>query len=700
MAEGVTVANAFVQIMPSMKGAESSITDAILPSMDSAGSKAGESFGGMFKGKVGALLKGAGAAAIGYMAFDKLKDTFQEVESGFNKVVLATGATGDAAENLKTVYKNVSGNVVGSFDEIGSAVGELNTRLGLNGKELEGASESAMKYAKVTGQDATKAVQDVTRMMNNAGIPASEYAATLDKLTVAGQAAGIDVGQLATSVNDNASAFKAMGFSTDEAIAMLASFEKSGVNTSAILTGMRKGIKTFTDAGEPAGQAFKDFVSGVQNGSVSMEDAIEIFGSKAGVAMFDAAQKGQLSFEDMYNTISNSDGALDSAYQNTLTAQEKFELLGKKVQTGIYDILEPIVDAIEPYLDDILAAVGDAVSWTVEYVVPVVKTAIDAIGMAIQVLSDTFGPPIQAIIGFVGDAGKNFDTFAKDAGKAFDSVGSAITDELDDAKTIGSETVSAFTSLLSGDFDGAAKHAGTAFTTLKDNIDKKLDVAKTVVTDAADAIGDVLGFPDLGDTVEGVFNDIEDFMKDPIGNASKAISDAVDDIADFLGFDDLGDTVSGIFADIQSFMEDPIGSAKDFIDGIIKDIENAFSWMKIEIPSFELPHINWDWKKVGPVSIPWNFRVDWYAKGGIIDGATLIGAGEAGPEAIVPLTAPNLKPFSEGVANELNDEFRALRDELRNMRLVLNIDGRSFAEATVGEMDRAMGAMNRRSKTR
>ena len=31
------------------------------------------------------------------------------------------------------------------------------------------------------------------------------------------------------------------------------------------------------------------------------------------------------------------------------------------------------------------------------------------------------------------------------------------------------------------------------------------------------------------------------------------------------------------------------------------------------------------------------FNVSWYAKGAIIDGATLIGAGEKGPEAILPL---------------------------------------------------------------
>lgn len=51
-------------------------------------------------------------------------------------------------------------------------------------------------------------------------------------------------------------------------------------------------------------------------------------------------------------------------------------------------------------------------------------------------------------------------------------------------------------------------------------------------------------------------------------------------------------------------------------------------------------------------------------------------------------------------AGSMAAEVASLRDELRQMRLVLNIDGRAFAEATVGQMDRAMGTMSRRAYAR
>lgn len=665
MAEGVTVANAFVQIMPSMEGATDNITNAILPSIGNAGDQAGAMFGGKFSGKLGTLMKGAGAAVLGYLAFDTLVDSFAEVESGFNKVIIATGATGDAAKELQDVYTNVAGSVSGSFDDIGAAVGELNTRFGLQGDALEKASEAAMKYAKVNGVDAVTAIQDVSRMMNNAGISADQYSHVLDVMTVAAQQSGVDVGKLANSVTENAASFRQLGFSTEESIAMLAQFEKAGVNSSQVLAGMKKGVTEWAKEGKSAQQGFADFVAGIQDGSITSADAIDLFGSRAGVAMYDAAKQGQLSWDDMFAAISEgSDGALDQVYNGTLTAQEKFDILGKKVQTGFYEIIEPIVDAIEPYMDDIIAAVSEAVDFIVEVAGPMIAQRVQEFIQFADLMVTTFGPVVEDIISFVQQMMDKFTEFSEFVDTTFGDIETAITTDLNDASTIGSNTVDAFVAAMNGDFDAAAQHAQVAFDTLSRNISSKLETAKSFVISAADAIGNVLGFPGLGEKVSGIFNRVGEFMKNPLQSAADFISG-------------IPDRIVGFFSGLGSRITSAIGSIY-----------------------FPTPHISWtsvDIAGVTSVSLP---TIQWYARGGIVDGATLIGAGEAGKEAIVPLTEPNLRPFSEAVASDINDEIRALREEIRDMKLVLNIDGRAFAQATVDEMDRALGTKNRRAVAR
>ena len=367
MANGVEVARAFVTIIPTTQGAQAAITNAIAPAAASAGSKAGLLAGApMLAGITGALSKFvAPAAIIGGLTLIGKKgvEAFQEVEAGANNVIKATGATGKQAEELVGAYKNVSKHVVGDFGDIGSAVGELNTRLGLTGTDLEGASEAMMKYAKVTGQDATAATKDVASMMRNTGIPTGELADTLGKLTVAGQAAGIDVSKLAQNTTKYNAVMKQLGLSTDEQIALMAKFEQSGADTQSILNAMKKGVANWAKEGKDAKVEFANFTKGVQDGSVTAGDAVEIFGAKGGLSMYEAAQKGQLSFEEMYEAITNASAEnLNTVYQDTLTASEKIDLAWQNITLAAGEMFEPVMEGFATLLDNFVVPTAQGIA--------------------------------------------------------------------------------------------------------------------------------------------------------------------------------------------------------------------------------------------------------------------------------------------------------------------------------------------------
>ena len=138
-----------------------------------------------------------------------------------------------------------------------------------------------------------------------------------------------------------------------------------------------------------------------------------------------------------------------------------------------------------------------------------------------------------------------------------------------------------------------------------------------------------------------IFNAIKKAITSPITTAQNVLKKIVASIINLLKFSGAKSVVSSAFNAIKDAALAPFKSLKSKIDSIIRSIKGLFPINVGRILSLKLPHITLRDGQApygigGVGSLP-HFSVSWYAKGGIVDGATLIGAGESGAEAIVPL---------------------------------------------------------------
>ncbi|MBR4475008.1 MAG: hypothetical protein IKS55_15410 [Oscillospiraceae bacterium] len=111
-------------------------------------------------------------------------------------------------------------------------------------------------------------------------------------------------------------------------------------------------------------------------------------------------------------------------------------------------------------------------------------------------------------------------------------------------------------------------------------------------------------------------------------------------------WDEVLKNIYDFFDDLRYNLDLRIRSLERLIQEGIDGIRNW--WRNLSFDSFhlKLPHLVVEWQELnangvlarflGVTAIP-HLSVEWYARGGIVDGATLIGAGEKGKEAIIPL---------------------------------------------------------------
>lgn len=431
----------------------------------------------------------------------------------------------------------------------------------------------------------------------------------------------------------------------------------------------------------------------MQSGSEGLAKYIAATNDATAAETMANAQKGELSWalENMGGAIESASIAFGTALAPAITAvagvignvAEAFASLPAGVQTGIAVVLA-LVAALGPLLMVIgsvvaalpaisegfamlggalaiplapaaavvaaIAAIAAAIyaAWTTsEAFRAAVMAGVDAISSKVQEMCAFLAPYVQAFLDqIVSTVQVAMDTLGPTIGAALTVIVSTVvpilTSIMDTVASVLATILATVTNIMaavSTVIQGAWQIISGIFQTVLGVILAVTTGDFTMLQQGVTSImqGTMVAINGVMQTILSIVSGVWNAVKAVFIGACNAVSGAI----------------SGAFNGIKSVIDSTMNGAKSTVSGALSAISGFFAGLHLEFPHINLPHfsISGDFSIVPP-SVP-SISVSWYRTGAIAMGASVVGIGEAGPEAVVPLSGSEMDPFADAVAGRM-----------------------------------------------
>jgi hypothetical protein len=287
---------------------------------------------------VGAVMFGSILADLAQQGAESIKEFALAFDEANETISKATGASGDALAELNDVFNSVlASGVEQSTQEVAAALGELNTRFGATGAELESLTLQVANFADVTNTDMKTSVVGISQIMNKWNIDTADIGITLDKLALASEKSGLSVTALMASMTSGAAQLQAANFSFDESIALLSAFELAGVKTESVMMGMNKAIAEMGKAGIDSRVGIKAAFEEIKNAGSIVEAttiAVDKFGTRSGAELAKALRSGKVDLDAWAKSLADAGGTVDRVGTASDTVGDKIAVFTNKVKAS------------------------------------------------------------------------------------------------------------------------------------------------------------------------------------------------------------------------------------------------------------------------------------------------------------------------------------------------------------------------------
>lgn len=291
---------------------------------------------------------------------------FSEVDSSMDTVAEKTGATGKTLEGLQGIAENIATTVPTSFENAGNAVGEVSTRFGLTGQALQSVSTDFIKFSEINKTDVTESVQGVQKAMSAFGVKTADTQNVLGLLTSVSQKTGVSVSDLTNDLSSNVATFQEAHLSIGQATTLLGNFEKAGLDSGTMMSGLKKAASEYSKEGKSMSQGLGDLIKRLQSSKTetgATADAYKIFGTRGGLAFVNAAKSGKLSLSDLSSNIGQYGKTVDKTFKATEDPIDKSKVAMNQMKDALAKVGEALQTALAPIIQTIIAKLKEFTNW-------------------------------------------------------------------------------------------------------------------------------------------------------------------------------------------------------------------------------------------------------------------------------------------------------------------------------------------------
>lgn len=381
------------------------------------------------------------------------------------------------------------------------------------------------------------------------------------------------------------------------------------------------------------------------------------------------------------------------------------------VFSGIIDLVSGVLKLLWDVVVAIFKSIWDAIvnifSGIGEWFSGVFQGAWDAIANIFSNLGSWFGERWADVTNALAEIGswlgEKFQEGWDAIGNIFGNLGSwfgekwtDVTNALSDANTWLGDKFKQGWDAISNTFSKLGSWFGDRWNESKD----ALAEANTWLGDKFQSGRDKVNsaFEKVGSWFGDRWNDIKDGVKEAdtwfgekFESAKEKTQNPFQSIGSWFGdrWKDIQDALKEIPNWFKNLFNDAMDNAKSAVQSGVDALKSIFDF-EWHLPKLELPHINITGGfSLNPPSFP-SFDISWYARGGVFNSPSIIGVGEAGQEAVMPLERNTgwISILAQKLAERMPVNNAPTGYSLPAGDIVIQIAGHEFGRVAIQEINK------------